>query len=485
MGANESVGYIVEPEKRVPIAYDVDVAVVGAGIAGLFAALASGKQGAKTLLIDRFSSLGGNIGPAMIAAGGLYNEADETLVGGLSGMPKMLIDRLEALRGAPTWNYADETNLVSYLGVKIAEEYGVELLLAVWAADPIIEGDRMVGLFVEGKSGRVAVKAKVVVDASADVDIARRAGVPVITDLSPDPSYGQLVRPQYQRAEYRVWNDTALFYLTAGIDFEAYEAFAASEVTLSDSDRAWLREQRNMGGFPPPLLPRLRQAWEAGEFHHVKDMEPRVHIQSTAIGQFGDGLGSSRINARGEIRREDMKQNAQLETAVRVQAVETARFYRNHVPGFENAYLLFMAPYFGARGGPCIDGEYTLTPQDAYIGKKFDDVMFRNIHEGQPVHGGEKSGFDAPYRMILPKGLDGLLVTGRGAAYLRRGHDPTGMRARPSIMVLGEATGIAAALATNMGVTPKTLEVNILQRELLRQGAFLGDEARLAELGLS
>lgn len=484
MGANECSGYVVEPEKQVPIVYDVDVAVIGAGIAGLFAALAAGNQGAKTLLIDRFGSLGGNIGPAMIALGSLYGEADVTLVGGLSGLPKTLINRLETMRGAPAPNYADETNLVSYLGVKMAEEYGVELLLAVWAADPIIEDDQVVGLFVEGKSGRVAVKAKVVVDASADVDMARRAGVPVIAGSPPDPSYAPLVRPQYRRSEYRVWNDTALFYLTTGIDFEAYDAFTTSQVTLSETDQEWLRQYRNLGGFPPPLLPKLRQAWESGEFQHAKDIEPRVHIESVAIGRFGDRLGRGHISARGEIRREDMKQHSRLEASVRIHAYETVQFYRNHVPGFEEAYLLFIAPYFGARGGPCIDAEQTITPEEAYTGQKFDDVMFRNIHEGQQMHGGEKSGFDVPYRMILPKGLDGLLVTGRGSGYIRRGHDPTGMRARPAIMILGEATGIAAALAVKTGGTPRTLDVKALQQEMLQQGAFLGDEARLTELGL-
>ena len=162
---------------------------------------------------------------------------------------------------------------------------------------------------------------------------------------------------------------------------------------------------------------------------------------------FGGGLLGARLNVRGELRREDMKQNSLVEAAVRVRIVETVQFFREHVPGFENAYLLFMAPCFGARGGPCIDGEHTVTPHEAYTGQKFDDVMFRNIHEGLPEHGGDPSGFDAPYRMLLPKRMDGLLVTGRGAAYLRRGHDPTGMRSRPSIMALGEATGIAAALA--------------------------------------
>ncbi len=481
MSENGAVEYVVEPQKRVPVAYDVDVAVVGSGIGGLFAALAAGKQGAKTLVIDRMAALGGNIGPAMIVAGGLYNEADGTLVGGLSGIPKMVIDMVEERRTAN--NYADETSLVSYLGAKLSEKWGIELLLTVWAGDPIMEGNRVTGLFVEGKSGRMAVKAKVVIDATADVDIARRAGAPVIMASPPDPAHGPLVRERRGGEPYRVWNDTALFYMVAGVDFAAYEAFAATRVPLSAADREWVRG-RNPGSFPQPLLPLLRRAWEDGSFRHMRDLEPTVHTESAAISQFDGHVGSSRLNVRGEIRREDMKQHSKIETAARVHAQETLHFYREHVPGFEKAYMLFMVPYFGARGGPCIDGERTVTAMEAYEGKKFRDVMYRNIHEGQDMHGGEKSGHDAPYRMIQPKEVEGLLVTGRGAAYIRRGHDPTGMRARPSIMALGEATGIAAALSTKLGVTPKQLDVKTLQRELLRQGAYLGDEARLAELGL-
>ena len=110
------------------------------------------------------------------------------MVGGLSGIPKMVIDMIEARRTAN--NYADETSLVSYLGAKLSEEWGIELLLTVWAGDPIMEGNRVTGLFVEGKSGRVAVKAKVVIDATADVDLARRAGAPVIMASPPDPAHG-------------------------------------------------------------------------------------------------------------------------------------------------------------------------------------------------------------------------------------------------------------------------------------------------------
>ena len=485
MTVETRMGTITEPQREVPVAYDVDVAVVGAGIAGLFAALAAGRQGANTLLIDRFGSLGGNIGPAMIVAGGLYGQSEGTLVGDLTGLPRELIDRLAAIRATQDPNYPEQTNLVSYLGVKMAEEAGVELLLSVWAADPIIEGDRVTGLFVEGKSGRVGVRAKVVVDATADVDIARRAGVPVITELPYDPSFAPLVRIRRPGVEYPVWNDTALFYLFANVDLPAYEAFTKQRVPLSEEDKVWLKD-RNAGGFPQPLLPMLRQAWENETYRHIVHLEPHLWMESVAtFKKFGSGLLGARLNVRGELRREDMKQNSRVEAAVRVHVVDTVEFFREHVPGFENAYLLFMAPYFGARGGPCIEGEHTVTPQEAYTGQKFDDVMFRNIHEGLPEHGGDPSGFDAPYRMLLPKGMDGLLVTGRGAAYLRRGHDPTGMRSRPSIMALGEATGIAAALAARPGATPKTLDVQLLQREMLKQDYFLGDADRLTALGLS
>jgi hypothetical protein len=476
---------VAEPAKQVPVAYDVDVAVAGAGIAGLFAALAAARLGARTLLIDRFGSPGGNLGPAMIVAGGVHNEAAATLVGGLAGGPKELIERFEALRTTPKPNYADDSNVISYLGLKMAEEAGVQLLLSAWAADPIVEQGRAAGLFVETKSGRLAVRAKVAIDATGDGDVALRAGVPVISELAPDPTFAPLVRPHLLDREYAVWNDTGLFYLAAQVDFPAYEAFAAQRAVLSDADTAWLRAHR-VAGYPAALVPALRRAWEHDRFRPAYDVEPRVHVQSPGrFMDYGGGLAGGRVNVQGEIRRNDAKQHSRLEAALRTTAFETVQFFRRHAPGFERAYLLFVAPYFGARGGPFIDGEYTVSPAEAYAGARFDDVLFRNIHEGSPAHGGEASGFDAPYRMLLPKGLDGLLVTGRCAGYLRRGHDPTGMRARPSIMALGEATGIAAALAARTGGSTRHLDVRTLQAALLRRGFYLGEPARLRELGLA
>lgn len=111
-------------------------------------------------------------------------------------------------------------------------------------------------------------------------------------------------------------------------------------------------------------------------------------------------------------------------------------------------------------------------------------MLYRNIHLGQESHGGEPSGFDVPYRVVLPKSIDGLLVCGRGAAYLRRGHDPCAMRARPAMMVFGQCIGTAAAIAVLDNVTPKNVDIKKVQKRLVAEGIYLGDEERLRELGI-
>ncbi len=486
-------GVVTEPKREIPVVYDVDVAVVGAGLSGLFSALAAGRLGAKTLLVDRFGVVGGNLGPAMIVGGSVYDETPITLPDGLVGIPKELVTRMDRLKRHGKSNYAEESNIISYLGVRMAEEAGVDLLLSVWAADPIIEAHCVAGLFVEGKSGRVAVKAKVVIDGSADADISRRAGVPVITSVPADASYDPIIKPHYLHEEYEVWNDTGIFYAVANIDTEAFRAFRRKKMTLSDVDRKWLeaRNQFTHEGmaycglrFPDPFVPLFRKAWERGDYYYQRTVEHNVHVSVQDIGEpTEDGIVGSRINMGGEIRREDMLQHSRLESSIRGHVFDTVQFFRRYFPGFENAYLILTAPYFGARGGPFIDGEVVLTPEDIRSGRRFDDALFRNTHDAG-YRGAEASGFDTPYRTLLPKGLDGLLATGRASSYIRRGHDPGSARARGALMLLGEATGVAAAMSVKAGVQPRHLDVKQLQKELLKRGFPLGDKARLAELGL-
>lgn len=477
------VDYTIEKMSRMPVVRDVDVVVAGGGISGCFSAIASGRLGARTLLIERFGNLGGNIGPGGIIGGSLDGEADETLPGGLPPLPREFVERVRALASGGELNYPDMSGSASYVLQAMMKEAGVELMLSAWASAPIIEDGTVRGVSVETTAGRVAVKGRVTVDATGYAGIARRAGAPLISHTPSEPSFSPIVRPPYLDPSFSFYNDTALLILIAGADLEAYEKFRNEEIQLDKAEKRWA-EEKGYTRLQPPLIRALKRAHETDAFLITKEILPRVFAGcQTEFRKCGGGVCWTRVAIRGEFDCDDWKTVSTIESEARAMAFEFIRFLRGYIDGFRGAYLVSLSPFLGARGGPCIEGEKVLTPQQAISGVRFDDVLYVNIHEA--LHGGSEEGFDVPYRILLPKGIDGLLVTGRGSAYIRRGHDPSGMRARPSMMVLGCATGTASAVCSRLNATPKTLDIRELQKELLRQGIFLGDRERLTELGLA
>jgi len=478
--------YVARPEKFVPLVRDMDVVVAGAGTSGLFAALGAAQMGARTLLVERFGQLGGNIGPGMLIGGPLYQEVKMTLHGGqLVGLPAEFMRRVEDLLGDMPRNYATYSHAVSRVALAMMRESGVELMLSAYAADPVMRQSRVAGLFVETKSGRVAVRARVVIDATGDASIAARAGAPIIRGTSPEAADSPNVQPYYKQTEYATWNEGGIYFVTAGTDLEKYRAFAAQKVQLSRDDEVWAAQHLGQPGnrWPTAMVPILHSGWESGEFQCRRELRPRLHVLfNNWFEPVAPGLAGGRAQVHGEYDTGNHEDVTLVETAVRAHAFDGVAFFRRHVPGFEGAHVVCMSAFLGARGGPCIEGEHVLTPQESFAGARFPDVLFVSYVE---VHrGGNPDGHDMPYGMLLPKGVDGLLVTGRGAAFLRRGHDPS-TRARCNMMTLGQATGMAAALAVRYGVTPRRLEIRTLQRALLAAGFYLGNAARLAELGLA
>jgi len=478
MTQKKSSDFVTEPAKQRRVLYDVDVAVAGSGLCSTFAAIAAGRCGAKTVLIERFGILGGNIGPGMIINGSLAGEAETTLPGGLAGIAKEFMERLEVLRIGPVNRYPEEASIVSYLTYDMVKKAGVELLLSAYAADPIMEGNIVRGLFVECKSGRMAVKAKVTVDGTGDADIALRAGAPIIPYMEPDDKYADktwrsfLDNRNFSDKRYPTYyNDTQILCLVAGVDFDEFRRFCEKDVVLTDEEREW--GERQFAGYPKSLVPALRRAWVNGEFRHAVQVEPNVSMSTgRSFRDYGDGIIGLHISCRGAINASDPKQIACLEGSMREQAFKAVLFYRENAPGFEKSYLLTCSTFLGMRGGPHIDGEHTLTLEDRFDGRKCDDALFRNIHLGQKDHCGEPSGFDVPYGICLPKNIDGLLVCGRGAAYLRRGHDPCDMRARPCMMLFGQAVGTAAAIAALDNVPPKNVDIKKIQNRLAADGIY-------------
>ena len=495
--------FVTEPPKRVPVVRDVDVVVAGGGCSGTFAALAAAAEGARTVLVERNGMLGGNAGPGMLfGCTDPMSEGPSHLPGGNRDIVRIVEERMNAAAGGKPWNRPYSASVFSETVARMMDEYGVELVQPAYAADPIVSDATVSGLYVETKSGRVALLARTVIDATAEADVAMRAGAPMIRHVPADPGHRPVILDRYETAmnpdwSADNWNELGLMYLVAGVDWPAYRRFLGDAEPVRFKGLLPDREGRphprvipKEFKFPGNLFPKVREAWVRGEFRHARELRDGqlLYWQFRMI-QTGAEIGEDAIAIHGDIDTDDWKDVATAEHEMRGMAADAVGFMRRNAPGFEGAWLLAASPFICARGGPCIEGEVVIEPRDIAEGRRYPDVVLRAIWETQRLReqgtlsSQALAGYDLPYRTMLPKGLDGILVVGRGSSYLRRGHDPA-TRARIVQFHLGEAAGVAAALAARTGTGVRRLEVPALQRKLLERGFFLGEPDRLRELGL-
>ena len=462
------MGEMIQLSKPVPVVAETDVVVAGSGISGSIAAVAAAREGADVILIDRYGCLGGNLGPGMFSGGvvHLVLHYPRVMPEGLRGIPGEFLNRCEGYAGHQLGHdYFKDSQAVSYVLFRMMEESNVRLMLNTWVCDPVMAGDRVAGLFIENKSGTQAVKAEVVIDATGDADVAARAGVP--TD--PNPKY----------------NHPGMYFAIGGVDEAKYQCFLDAAAEPDPDDLTWVRAVfRDIDmGYPSrlnPLLPFIRPAWQKGEYRIVKRIggvaaitvdhgfyAPRHGIVGAQVGLWGEGIDSG-----------DAEQNTELERATRLYIFETAKFMRSHVPGFENSHLHMIAPFFHSRSGRSAVCDHVNTCEDIEAGRRFEDVVFVNYGHEQVK--GPETGSDFPYRQFLPKGVEGLMATGRSAII-----QPPTNRARWKMLIMGQACGVGAALAARTGVTPRQVNVRELQKILhSKYHAPLGDEDRLRELGI-
>jgi len=453
--------------RDIPVADEVDVIVAGAGVAGVTAAIAAAREGARTVLVDRFGFLGGNMGPGMFSGGVVHLALKYPLAmtGRLQGIPGEIINRCEGFGGGLLGhNYFKDSQAVTYVLFKMMEENNVRLMLNTFAADPIVRDGAVVGLIVEDKSGTQAVKAKVVIDCTADADIAFRAGCPCAGGE-------RYVHP-------------GMYFAIGNVDTARYEAWVA-EAQASDDDVKWVDDIAHQSGgrmwAPKPFYTLFRQAWYLGEYHFIRRIGDigAVWPDHGIYKPFFDGIMGAQLGVHGpNIQSGDAAMMTRIETACRVYIYETALFFQRRVPGFDKSYLFAVSPYFHTRGGRSILGEYVMTEQDFEKGRRFDDVIFANYaHERSKAVAG---GCDFPYRQLLPKGVKGLMAAGKSAIL-----QPPPNRTRWKCFLMGQAAGVAAALAVRTGTAPGEIDVKELQRILhFKYHAPLGDKPRLQKLGL-
>lgn len=474
--------------RDVPVTDSVDVLVAGSGIAGCVAAVAAAREGATTLVVDRFGYPGGNMGPGLIC-GAPDLELPPMFAAGMPGIPGELVARCESCGNAPLLHhYFRDSQAIVYVWLRMFEEAGVRHLGNAYVADPIMEGRRVTGLIVEAKDGPRAIRARVVIDATGDADVAARAGGPV------DEGTGTF--------------GPGLYFALANVDVKRY-LDQAYNVEPDADDAAWMAQASSgrLGRSPytATLAGYYRRAWEADEYRFFREVpglglvfcdhgifQGVVGVQGRRdplrAGKYGlvGAMVGFRAAGPGPTSGSPEVMTA-LETASRTFAFDTAQFLIRRVPGFGKAYLHMMSPYFGCRGGRSFIPAYRLTPEDVAQGRRHPDVVFLGgrhaIRAAKRRHANVEYGgtFDWPYRQLLPQQIDGLLGAGRSAIV-----PPPALRIRWQMLMTGQAAGVAAALACAQGVLPRDLDVRPLQRVLHgRYGVPLAEnEERLAELSL-
>ncbi|GEM_PF-914257 len=499
-----TISTVPVPASSAPVIHEADVIVAGAGIAGIFAALAAAREGASTVLIDRYGSVGGNYGPGLGARHDMWQHPS-LLEAGLGGAVGAFFAKLEARGGITSfaftgggdnrkwsWDGMHELPIIDNdrfqeLALRELLDGDVALILSTQVSGAVMEEDTIRGVFVEGRAGRQAVRAATVVDTSGEADVAAFAGAPC--DLS----------------RTRGAHGIGLFFRVRGVDWERYEAFRAAhrDDPLTAAEKRFLDQVmfpelgRRWPNYPRELLPAIMRAWESGEYCYVQDAGGLTKIylipfgthnrEVTTVESVGPDGSQDPADSPNQVDSLGLISRSTLEAHFRRYIYESVDFYRNHVQGFESAAVEQIAPYMGSRRGRTVLAEHTMSDEELFDGGRFDDVVhqFTSLRhrDGSLVDlqsGEEGPAYEVPLRAMLPQRIDGLLAAGRSVNTNIR----SVFRNRWAVMIMGGIAGKVAAMSATAGCTPKQLPIRDVQRQLVADGYYLGDDARLAELGI-
>ncbi|HTU83339.1 MAG TPA: FAD-dependent oxidoreductase, partial [Candidatus Acidoferrales bacterium] len=437
---------------------DYDVLVVGGGNAGCAAAIAAARHGAKTLLAERYGFLGGTATAAMVGPWMTFHSGPDRIVGGIA---QEIVERLMRA-GASPGHVRDSSDYVATITpfdpevhkallFEMTREAGVTLLLHAYVVDALLDGDALCGAAFATVAGRREYGGKIVIDATADAFVAASAGVPT----------------QQGDARGRVQPASLMFRLSH-VDLGKLSTYVRVH---PDQMRTSLKTHERTA---PALtaVAGLYDLWEEARADGLVDV-PR-ELVSFFISPYPDEV-TVNMTRVVDVDPLDPADLTRAEVEARRQVMELLEFFRQRVPGFENARLAATGTQIGIRESRRIVGRYTLTRDDVLEGRRFDDAVARSaypidIHNpsgaGTVTHrlpSGES--YEIPYRCLLPVNREQLVVAGRCISTTHEALAST--RLTPTVMTLGQAAGTAAALARRHRVRAGDVDAAELRAQLI------------------
>jgi hypothetical protein len=424
---------------------DFDVIAAGGGPAGIGAALAAASNGAKTLLLESRAFFGGT------AAVSGWMPMNRLLLNGKSrgGVHEIFVNKLKSMgpdaarEGKTSWVDGDGLHVhPDYLRLavlELLEEYRCRYLLHSPVTGVTMEGKRITALVCDGKYGRRLYRAQVYVDCSGDGDLAYYAGVPF----------------HKGREEDGFFMPVTVGFVLAGVDEEKlFAAYNGDTENFTQAVKAAIRDEdcakSSFYSFDRTTIPGIVSVNNSGQ-------ENIGIIDATTINDV------------------NVAERSGLQVAF--DFVRIARKYK--LPGLEHCSLARTGADLGVRETRRIEGEYVLTLEDAQRGTSFTDTVARRygtidpggLREEKNYHGSIKNGHEYPYRCMLPKEVDPLLVAGRCASLSHLGL--AACKSMGNMMAVGQAAGTAAALCAEEGKPPRNIEVEKIQRRLRDMGVEL------------
>lgn len=449
-------------EKKISVAPETEILVVGSGPSGLAAAIAAGRSGKTTRIVEQYGFLGGNLTAGMVNPCMTSFSLDGS-VQLVRGVFDEFITRLEqqgaavhpskTKSGTPYAGFMKfgheavtpfDPEVAKLEALDMCQEAGVDIVLHSFVVDTVVENEDVRGVIVGSKEGLTFLPAKITIDCSGDGDVVAHGG-------------GKF---ELGRTEDGLTQPMTVFFRIADVDDEAVEEY----------------KRRNPDEhFPYQHL--VEQAQEEGTYdlprrgvQLFKTMQPGVWSINTTRVLGKDGTKSADLTA--------------AEIITRHQIPELMRFFHDRLPGLERARVTETAATVGVRESRRITGQYTLTLSDLVEGRHFDDVIAvagypADIHSPSSTQGpfddelpATANIYEIPYGSLVPISLTGVIAAGR---CISATHEAlAAVRVMPPAFAIGQAAGEAAGLAIDHGVNPVEVDVAELQHRLVAQGAYLG-----------
>ena len=453
-----------EPAKEIPVIAHPDVLIVGAGPAGIGAAIASARMGAKTMIVEQYGFVGGNLTVAQINPMFTFHDIKGRQV--VKGIAEEFVSRMvengysEGHMTDLTFDNASMTPLdpegSKVILLDMLEEAGVEILLHTMCVDVVTKDRTVEAVLIENKSGRAAICPKVVVDCTGDGDVAAKAGAEFVIGDGKG-----------------IMQPVSLF-------------FRIGDVNTSEL-RAWMKKNRHLLKDSPTdkdidsqkgiaflgLNELVKEEIAKGNLDN--EIANRILMYELPHHQFA--MNVTRLQKISGVNAKDL---TQAELRLRKQVVEVYRFMKKHVGGFENSFIAETGARVGVRESRHIIGDYVLDEGDILEGRSFEDgiscgTYAIDIHPGQGkmqiYTGSGKMVYEIPYRSLIPTKFDNMLVAGRciSANQMAAGS----IRVMATCMAMGQGAGTAAAMAAEADGITRNVDTKMLREILILQGQYL------------